>query len=124
MGITAAIRAVEEFYGKEEDFDASALKSPSDTAKFHGIPGHWRVTRPDGTVYGRAIIPPAPPPPEEKEEEEQSVEGKQGEEVPKVEAEQTEEGEKEAEEKKNAEEEEPPPPPPSWEEIYAEHLGG
>mmetsp|Transcript_78272 Transcript_78272/g.211767 ORF Transcript_78272/g.211767 Transcript_78272/m.211767 type:complete len:826 (-) Transcript_78272:345-2822(-) len=51
-------------------------------AMFAGLPGHWRVTRPDGAVFGRACVPPPADlpagPPAGPEEQEAGVAGASG----------------------------------------------
>jgi len=106
---------------------------PKEEHKKAGLPGHWRIARPDGRLFGRVPMPPPPPPgptPEElaqMEEERLAAEAaaKEAEEAAAAEAAKKKGGKKpeKADAKKGGKspeppveeepvEEEPPPPPP------------
>lgn len=115
--ITAATR---QLHGPQTDAESGEPVPPSELAKAAGIPGHWRISRLDGTVYGRACVPPAPPPPVKEETEENAEGGDPPAASPPpdaVEGEAGEEGDAAAE----PEEVEPPVP---WDVMYANRLGG
>lgn len=56
-GMHGGLAAGEPLPASDEPVPAVA---PSDDAKVHGLPGHWRVSHPTGHVYGRAPVPVAP----------------------------------------------------------------
>jgi len=54
---------------------------PSENAKSLGIPGHWKISWPNGQTYGRFTVPPPKPvvaPPEEAKPEGKAAEGAEG----------------------------------------------
>jgi len=119
--LEAVTTATEQLHSPDADAESEEPLSPSELVKTAGIPGHWRISRPDGTVYGRACVPAEPPAPPPVETEE-NPDGEEPAAVPPAASPPPEGADgDEAQEEEPVEEAEPPVP---WEVIYAERLGG
>jgi len=53
--------AYEEVQGRQP-----SEKQPTMLEKATGLPGHWRIARPDGRLFGRVAVPPQPAPVQEE----------------------------------------------------------